>query len=105
MTQTDHGTVRVLLDDPEFRKLYAREEIIEDFLNRIDEEMEKQGISRAELAKRMGCKPANITQIMRRTRNLTVATMVDIAFFLNLKLGLIIGSLPQQLDFGRKNED
>jgi ribosome-binding protein aMBF1 (putative translation factor) len=78
------------MEDPEFRRLLEREEIIEDFLNHVDEEMKKQGVSRSELARRMDCKPANITQIMRRTRNLTVATMVDIAFFLGLKLKLSI---------------
>jgi ribosome-binding protein aMBF1 (putative translation factor) len=78
------------MEDPEFRRLLEREEIIEDFLNHVDEEMKKQGVSRSELARRIDCKPANITQIMRRTRNLTVATMVDIAFFLGLKLKLSI---------------
>ena len=78
------GWLAANMEDPEFRRLLEREEIIEDFLNHVDEEMAKQGISRAELARRMDCKPSNITQIMRRTRNLTVATMVDIAFFLGL---------------------
>ena len=85
-TSETKGWLATNMEDPEFQRLLEREEIIEDFLNHVDEEMENRGISRAELARRMGCKPANITQIMRRTRNLTVATMVDIAFFLDLKL-------------------
>ena len=76
------------LEDEGFRRLLAREEFIEKYLNAIDEEMKKLGLTRAELARRMKCKPSNITQIMRLERILTVAKMADIAFFLGLRLEL-----------------
>jgi ribosome-binding protein aMBF1 (putative translation factor) len=84
-----HGWLEDKKDDPEFLRLCAREEFIEDFLTRIENEMKRMGVSRAELARRMKCKPSNVTQMFRRTRNLTVATMVDVAFHLKLQLRLV----------------
>jgi transcriptional regulator with XRE-family HTH domain len=74
------------LDDPEVRRALAREEFIEGFLMAVEQDMRRQGISRSELARRLGCRPANITQIMSRTRNLTAATMVEIALALSRQL-------------------
>ena len=80
------GWLEDQLNDSEFQRLCAREDFIEDFLTYIENEMKKSNVSRTELARRMGCKPANVTQMFRRTRNLTAATMVDIAFYLKLQL-------------------
>lgn len=77
-------------EDPEFQRLYAREEAIEAFLSRIDQEMERRGVTRAELARRMECSPANVTQVMRRTANLTAATMVDLAFALEQVVSFVL---------------
>lgn len=76
--------------DPEFRRLYAREEAIEAFLSRVDQEMERLGITRTEMARRMGCSPANVTQVMRRTANLTAATMVDLAGALGQAVAFVL---------------
>lgn len=76
--------------DPEFHRLYKREGVIEAFLERIENERERQGITRVQLAERMGCSPANITRIMRRTANLTVATMVDMADALGLQIAVTL---------------
>ncbi len=73
-------------DDPEFQRLYAREDFIEEFLHRVEEEMASQRVSRTELARRLECRPGNITRIFHKTSNLTAATMVDVAFCLNLRL-------------------
>jgi transcriptional regulator with XRE-family HTH domain len=94
------GWLQANLQDPEFQRLYAREELIEDFLGAVEEAMQQQGVSRSDLANRLGCKPANITQIMRRTRNLTASTMVDIAFALGLRLQLQVE--PAQSEDGQQ---
>jgi plasmid maintenance system antidote protein VapI len=86
--QDKQGWLQSNLQDPKFQRLYQREDLIEDFLGGIEEELERQGLSRKDLAERLGCRPANVTQIMRRTRNLTANTIVDIAFALGLKLKL-----------------
>lgn len=77
-------------EDPEFRRLWAREEAIEAFLSRVDQEMERMGITRTEMARRMGCSPANVTQVMRRTANLTAATMVDLAIALGQAVAFVL---------------
>lgn len=81
--------------DPEFLRLCAHEDLIEDFLTRLDLEMKRQKITRAELARRMGCQPSNISMLFRRTRNLTAAAMADIAFHLGLSLKLVFGAPSQ----------
>lgn len=79
------------LKSESFRKLLAQEEFIESFLDDVDFIMKKKKISRTRLAKKMGCKPSDITQIMRRTRKLTAEMMVDIAYNLGafLQLNLV----------------
>lgn len=49
-----------------------------DFLSMIEAAMKQQGVSRTELAKRLKCAPANITQIFQKTDGCTVNTMVAI---------------------------
>jgi ribosome-binding protein aMBF1 (putative translation factor) len=82
------GWLEAMADDAEFHRLYAREDLIEDFLHAIEAAMARQGVSRSELARRLGCRPANVTRIMRRTTNLTAATLVDMAFALDLHVRL-----------------
>ncbi len=84
------GWLEGKLEDPNFERLVARENFIEYFLTEIDRIMREQKITRAELARRMNCRPANVTQLFRRTRNLTATSMVDLAFHLNLKLRLLV---------------
>lgn len=88
------------LQDPEFQRLCQREDFIESFLDYIEAEMKRLNITRAELARRMECRPSNITQMFRRTRNLTAATMVDIAFHLNLQMKLVFSDFAGN-GFGR----
>lgn len=62
---------------------YAREFAIETaklaFTEDVVKLMERRKISRAELAKRLGCSAANVTQILRHKNNLTFSTAVEIA--------------------------
>jgi ribosome-binding protein aMBF1 (putative translation factor) len=74
------------MGDPEFARIYARESVVEDFLDKVDQFMQDRGISRAELARKVGCTPATIMRIMQRTQELTVEKMSDIAYELGLNL-------------------
>ena len=84
--QTEKGWFEAKLDDPAFRRAYAREDLIEAFLHEVERVMSEQGISRAQLAQRLGCSAANVTRILRRTSNLTVATMAEMALALDLRV-------------------
>ena len=41
--------------------------------------MERRQVSRAELARRLGCTPANVTKILRCSNNITFTSAVRIA--------------------------
>ena len=50
-------------------------EFTEDMVNR----MEEQGVSRSELARRIGTSPSYVTKILRGSTNFTLDTMVKVA--------------------------
>ena len=72
------------LENDEFRLEFLQGIYVETFLGMIEDEMKKQGVTRSELAKRMGCAPANITRIFRSDSNLTSRKMVQLADVLGL---------------------
>jgi len=82
----DPGWLAEEWDSPQFQRLYCREDFIEEFLSLVEHEMQERRVTRSELARRLGCQPANVTQMFRRTRNLTASTMVDVAYVLGFKL-------------------
>jgi len=67
-------TVERHLDHPEFARTYAEESFIIDVLERLSEWMERQGVSRAELARRLGTSRANVTQMLAG-RNVSARTL------------------------------
>lgn len=73
--------VEELHDNPSF----ILEGVLYDLTEQIVEEMEKQGISRSELARKMGKKPSFITRILRGNENLTFSTTVQIGLALGMK--------------------
>lgn len=50
-----------------------------EFTEDVVREMERQGISRTELAQRLGTTPAYVTKILRGKVNFTLGTMVRLA--------------------------
>jgi transcriptional regulator with XRE-family HTH domain len=71
-----------------FSELFERAEEHEDywlagaileFTEAIVREMERQGISRTDLARRLGTTPAYVTKILRGKVNFTLATMMRLA--------------------------
>jgi len=57
--------------------------------------MEENGVSRAELARRISKSPAYVTQILRGNANFTIGTMVRLAMALNCRLELhLVPSQP-----------
>jgi transcriptional regulator with XRE-family HTH domain len=71
-----------------FEELYQRAENQEEywaahaaleFTEEVARRLEEEGISRAELARRMGTSPAYVTKILRGDVNFTLATMSKLA--------------------------
>lgn len=84
--ETKKGWLTAKLENWEFRRLYERELVAESFITRIEDAMDEQTITKTELAKRMECSVANISRAMRKTTNMTIATMVDMGLSLNLRV-------------------
>lgn len=72
-------------NDPE----YQLDSLIFDFNEEICRLMEEKGVSRAELARRIGVNRSYITRILNENANLTVETMVKIVTALGMKIDLI----------------
>lgn len=91
----DRGRGRVVLAanveaERRYQLTLATEDIIADFLRGVNQVMSDKGITRTELARRMNCSPSNVTQILRRRRNLTAARMADVAYHLGARVRLVV---------------
>jgi ribosome-binding protein aMBF1 (putative translation factor) len=62
------------------------------FLAQVNARMQAQGMSNAELARRMGTSPAYITRLFRGSANLSVQTMVKLAQAVNSTLTLTLAT-------------
>lgn len=81
-------------DDPE----YVLEGVVLDLTDQIAVAMQEQGVSRAELAERLGVSRAYITKVLGGSTNMTLRTLVRLA----LALGLVpeVSLVPLEADEG-----
>jgi transcriptional regulator with XRE-family HTH domain len=63
-----------------------------EFTESLVREMERQGVTRSELARRIGVTPAYVTKILRGQANFTLDTMVRLARALGSDLHVQIGA-------------
>ena len=75
-----------LLQDARSRDDYWIEDVILQFTMQLHEQMQKQGISKTELANRIGASQPYITRILKGRDNLTIATMVKLARAVGVKV-------------------
>ena len=59
-----------------------------DFVADLGERMEQQGVTRAELARRLGSSPAYVTKLLRGEANFTLTTMVKAAAALDARVSV-----------------
>jgi len=69
-------------ESDENAKLVAQELLIAEVTEAIWEAMEKEGISKTELANRMGSTKGFVSQVLSGSRNMTLRTLSDICFAL-----------------------
>jgi len=81
------------LEDPEFARLVAQGDLIMEVTETLCELLEKEGVSRKELADRLGKTKGFVSQLLNGGRNLTLRTVADILHVLGYKVSLI----PQKL--------
>jgi transcriptional regulator with XRE-family HTH domain len=68
-----------LIRDARTRDDYWIEDAILKFTIRLHELMQEQGISKTELARRLGVSQPYVTRVLKGSDNLTVGTMVKLA--------------------------
>jgi len=76
------------LQDPEFAKLMAQGELIMEVTETLCELLEREKVSRKELADRLGKTKGFISQLLNGGRNLTLRTVADILHVLGYKVSL-----------------
>ena len=76
------------LEDPELAKLMAQGELIMEVTETLCELLEKEGVSRKELADRLGKSKGFVSQLLNGGRNLTLRTVADILHVLGYKVTL-----------------
>lgn len=85
--------MRTLFDemckDPEKLRLYCEEALIFDAAEEVAKAMEDQGVSRAELARRLGKTRGYITQFFKGGGNVRLRTLARILFALGLRATIV----------------
>ncbi|MGO9175693.1 MAG: helix-turn-helix domain-containing protein [Desulfobaccales bacterium] len=76
------------LEDPEFAKLMAQGDLIMEVTETLCELLEKEKVSRKELADRLGKSKGFVSQLLNGGRNLTLRTLADILHALGYKVAL-----------------
>ena len=89
------------LEDPEFARLLTQEELILEVTETLCELVEKEGISRKELADRLGKSKGFVSQLLNGGRNLTLRTVADILHVLGYKVSL----LPYKVEIQRESSE
>ena len=67
-----------LTKTPEGMRIYQRERAIQELTDLMCEEMNEQGVSRHELAKRLNCTTDDVDQLLDGRAILTVRTISDV---------------------------
>jgi transcriptional regulator with XRE-family HTH domain len=74
--------------DLEYERLVAQEELILDATEAIVTLLDVQGVSRQELAERLGKSKGFVSQLLSGERNMTLRTLSDLAFVLGRRFRL-----------------
>lgn len=80
---------------PETKRWYLRETLKVDTSELIWARMQAAGVSKAELAKRLGRRKAHVTQLLNGSRNMTLQTLQDIAIALGCRADVKLVELPK----------
>jgi transcriptional regulator with XRE-family HTH domain len=67
------------LENDEVRRAVEYEWFADETILQIEQKMDDLSMSRADLAARLKCSPANVSQLLRRGSNLTLKTLMELA--------------------------
>lgn len=86
------------MQDPQHRRVYEQESLAFEAAELISTLMDREGIKKAELAKRIGRSKAYVTQLLSGARNMTLHTFADLAFALGHQVRLSVAPLVGRND-------
>ena len=86
---------QLLMLDPEFQRLMAIESLATETSEMIAGLMEKQGLSKADLARRLNKSRAWATQLLSGKANLTVRTLAEVAFALGAEVEIHANNIKE----------
>jgi len=95
-------TVEQILERPENRRIVEQEKLAIDVFELLCKTMEEAGVSRAELAKRLGKSKAYVTQVLNAHSNVTLRTLADLFFALNQRVAVGVQPCDSILNDGAK---
>ena len=84
--------------------LYARESLMMNVTEDILVTMEDQNVSKTKLAQLLGKSRAFITQMLGGSRNMTLRTLSDIAFALDVDIEIKFTPKKKSFDFDKKDQ-
>ena len=91
------GWVDSIRNDERRQHAFNRERVKEEAAFGIYSLMESQGVSRAELARRIGRNRSFITKVLGGSHNLTIGTLGDLYFALGRALHFAMGDDPTEV--------
>ncbi len=86
------------LERAKTRLAYYEEGLFIEVASRVIDAMEKGGVSRSELARRLKVSPAYVTKILRGHANLSLESLAKLAFALDLKWECLL--IPKHAEIG-----
>jgi transcriptional regulator with XRE-family HTH domain len=78
---------------PEARRLYEQERLVLWVSEALAQAMAESGLSKADLAEKLGTSRAHITQVLSGSRNMTLRTVADLAWACNQRAEVQMGPL------------
>ena len=78
----------MLMEDPEYRKLYAIEGLVADAAELVASLMKEQNLTKADLARRLGKSRAWVTQVLSGRANMTMRTFAELVYALGAQVTL-----------------
>ena len=82
-----------LIADRDKHRKFEREAVALAASENICRLMHEQGISRVELARRIGTSKSHVSQLLDGSRNMTLSTLADLAFALGHKIQIDVDAL------------
>lgn len=91
--ETNAGWIDRQTRTPEHRRLYEQERLVLWVSEALAQAMAEGGLSKADLAEKLGTSRAHITQVLSGSRNMTLRTVADLAWACNQRAGFHMHSL------------